>query len=549
MKPFALIALFAFLYLAGLGGPTVIDYDEGCYAEVSREMLLANQWATPVLNGEAFYEKPPLLYWTQIVGYRIFGVNAFGARFVNALAGLALVLLLYLGARRIIGESTAFRAALILGSSLFCVYYSRVAMTDMLLTLWFFLTMYCSWQAVEAAESRRGGAPWFWAGCFFAGIAMLTKGAIGGLFPAVTGFLYLLSIRKLPLLFRPSWLIPGALILCLVGFSWYLLLGLTHPDGFTFMKELFMEHHVGRFSKPMEGHSGSIFYYLPVLLVGFLPWSPFIPLALTQAGLTRHDDPRSRFLRLFAIFAGVTFCFFSIAATKLPNYITPALPGIALIAATLFDREGKTRWLSWGIPSGLSAGLLALLGLVLAVLPTLLPRLPKLLGENALKTPVLFDPPALGVTPYLSAALLLGGAVAIVLAWRQDRVSSLFRALTGAAVATTVSLFLLVLPMYDRLCTLPLVSLAQKAATLTPKDGRIVLVKLKNRPSVNFYADRHTAYSSSRNAEKLQSLFATPGNRTGITTEYYFGQLLEAGMKFQALERDSGYVLFAPENP
>ena len=132
-----LLVIFTSLYMGFLGKPGVIDYDEGVYAEVSREMFTQHQYILPSLNGEGFFEKPPLLYWGQMLGYRAFGTTSFGARFINALAGIATVMLVFLAGRKPLGPETAFRASLILGSSLIFVYLSRIAMTDMLLT--FFL--------------------------------------------------------------------------------------------------------------------------------------------------------------------------------------------------------------------------------------------------------------------------------------------------------------------------------------------------------------------------------------------------------------------------
>jgi 4-amino-4-deoxy-L-arabinose transferase-like glycosyltransferase len=544
MRFILLLVIFTSLYIGYLGKPAVIDYDEGVYAEVSREMFTQHQYILPSLNGEGFFEKPPLLYWGQMVGYRLFGTTSLGARFINALAGIATVLLVFLAGRKPLGSETAFRASLILGSSLFFVYLSRIAMTDMLLTFFFMLCLCCSWWGVERHIQQKPGAPWFWAGCVFAGLAMLTKGAIGALFPLVTAFFYLLSIGRLRLLFKRSWFIPGSLLLLGIGFSWYLLLGFTHPEGFAFMKDLFIKHHIERFTTPLEGHSGPVYFYLIILLVGFMPWSVFVPLAAIRCPYRDSSSSRVRFLRLFILFSMVSLIFFSIAATKLPNYILPALPGIAMLTATLFDeKEKRGRW-AWTIATTLAALLILGLGILFLASPQILAHLPLMLGKSALKAPVLAQPIDLGYAPYLSGLILTAAAIFLLTANRTQMTTAFFAVLSGTALVVTGVLFLIVLPTYDGLINQPLVHLAQQAAGRTPSDGRIVMFQVSSRPSVNFYAQSRTIGCSMNALDALRRDFQDPRIQVGITTEYYLGKLGEAGIATERLLADHGYVLF-----
>jgi 4-amino-4-deoxy-L-arabinose transferase-like glycosyltransferase len=246
---------------------------KSAYAEISREMYLDSELLVPTSNGEDYFEKPPMLYWVQMIGYHFFGISTMGARFFNAVSGIATIMILYIGARGALGARTAFHASLILGSSFLFVYLSRVAMTDMLLTMFLTLCLVSSWYGVERALKGQNGTGLFWFGCLSAALAMLSKGAIGALFPVLTALIYLTLSGRLKLLFRKNWIFPGAMIMIVIGFSWYLLLGLVHPEGFSFMKELFLKHHLGRFTHSMEGHSGSIFYYVIILLLLSCPGS------------------------------------------------------------------------------------------------------------------------------------------------------------------------------------------------------------------------------------------------------------------------------------
>ncbi len=539
-----LLVIFSTLYMAGLHKLGVIDYDEGFYAETSREMFIGNQYLVPSLNGENNFEKPPMLYWGQMLGYKLFGIHAFGARFVNALAGIATVLLIFLIGMKPLGAKTSFRAALILGSSIFFVYLSRIAMTDMLLTLFFTLCLSCTWLAIERSLQNKSGALWFWAGCAFAGLAMLTKGVIGILFPAIAVFIYLLSIGRLSLLFQRAWMIPGTIILITIGFSWYLLLGFNHPDGFSFMKELFIKHHFQRFTSPMQGHSGPIYFYLVVLLAGFMPWSAFTPLAAFHGDYRDSSSERVRFLRFFLLFSIVTFIFFSIAATKLPNYICPALPGIALLTATIFDQNEQKGKYGWFIAKYSAVLLILGFGILCFAVPVVIKHLPQMLGESALKAPVLAQPIHLGYLPHLCGIIFIITAIFLIIAGRKKSTSSLFAALAVSAVVVASVLFMVILPVYDSFINRPLTRLAEKAAIMIPEDGRILMLEVWSRPSVNFSSGRRTVDCSIEFPDILVKLSREPKMQIGITTEYYFARLNKIGIKTERLHADHGYVLF-----
>jgi 4-amino-4-deoxy-L-arabinose transferase-like glycosyltransferase len=543
IKAGGLFLIFTALFLYGLGDTVVIDFDEGVYAEVSREMFNLNEYIAPILNGGNFFDKPPMLYWAQIAGYKLFGVSTLGARFFNAIAGILCVLALYFSAVPALGKRLALRSAIIMASSFIFVYLTRIAMTDMFLTLYLILCLSTSWYAVEwTMKGDRKGVYLFWLGCLFSALAMLTKGAIGAMFPVATAILYLLSIRRLPLLFKKNWLLPGAVILLFIGTSWYLMLGLTHPEGFAFMRELFIKHHFGRFSSAMEGHSGSILYYIPVLIVGMLPWFPYIGGAFRFKPLLDSQSPRNRFIRLFVIHSVLVLLFFSLAATKLPNYITPAIPGFAILLAAILENN-ETRFSRWWSISGWCSGLInILLGVVFLSLPIILAVLPKYLGDNAFKAPILAQPISLGLVPWIAGLLLTLCGLYIIRITRKKMIAATFQTLLISALVLNLIMVFMILPTYDRLMNRPLVDIARMAAELTPADGRIIIYKLSKRPSINFYSDRLTLKVKEK---QLTQLLEEQSPQVGITTSYYLAQLHEEGIQVSEIAQDSGYVLFA----
>ena len=541
MKEALLLAAFAALFCVRLGAVGLIDYDEAAYAQAAHEMLLRGDWLSPSLGGEPFFEKPPLLYWGQILGYRAFGVGALGARAGNAFAALATLAALYGFSRRPLGSRVAWLGTLVLGTSLAFVSLARVALTDLWLLLFIVLALGCFHRAVEAAtDTRRGGSLWFVAFCACSGLAMLAKGAVGALLPTAAALLHLASLRQLSLLQRPAWWLPGAAALLGIGFSWYLLLGATRPDGFAFMTELFREHHVARFTSAKEGHRGPLWYYVPVLVIAFAPWSGFLPVALAR----RLDaaSEHGRWLRLLGLLAGVTLVLFSAAATKLPHYLAPALPGLALLVADRLAGDGVPpgrRALAWSVAATIV--LLVALAVGLAAAQATAAALPAWLAEKAHKAPELAY--ALDLGPALQAAALTALATAALVAASRRVPRQLALRLGAGSLVVWACVAWGVMPRWDRHFLRPLRELTASAIARDTSGERLVLVGLRRKPSVVFYGGRGTEYASGRHPESLVARLAGPPPRLALASDATFARLARTA-PIEAIERDTGYVLF-----
>ncbi len=544
-----LFAVFAALFLLHLGATGVIDYDEACYAEVSRAMHVSGEWLAPTLNEEPFFEKPPLVYWAQIAGYHLFGVGPWGARFFNALAALGILAAVFGFSRRPFGERGAWIATIALGTSLEFFALARVTLTDTFLSLWFVLCLGCFHRARVRFDRDGGGHSIFWLACFFGGLATLTKGAIGFVLPAAAAItLQVIERRARPLL-SPKWFIPGAAILLGVGFSWYVALGVTEERGFAFMRELFWEHHVGRFAKPMQGHSGPIFFYLPVLLVGFLPWSPFAVLALGRALRRESTGERAAFVRLYLIFAGWTLLLFSLAATKLPNYVAPILPALAIAVGEAWD----ARW--GGDPTrgdrraaAVTSGLLLGFAAIFAALPIVVAELPRFLGEAIRKEPGLLEPIHLGIVSFVAAVVLAAGGIQLWRARRNGQTDRLFTIPAASIAAFLLILGCWLLPIYDDATGAPLRAAALAADATLPAGEPILLVGIRHKPSVRYVTGRRTEYRSRRDEAQLAALFGESFERVAIATEEDLDRVLKYG-EVDVIGRFNGYVVFRPIRP
>jgi 4-amino-4-deoxy-L-arabinose transferase-like glycosyltransferase len=318
-----LIGLLAFF--PGLGKGSLWDRDETHYAEIAREMFLEKSWAVPSFNGKAFLHKPVFAYWMIGLAYRLFGVSEFSARFFSAVFGLGTCILTFYIGRLLYDNRTGFLSGLILATGLLPLVIFRAAVTDAYLV--FFITGICFF-FLKAIRSEKKG--YYYTCYILMGLATLVKGPIGVVLPAGIIFCYLLSSRKLNTL-KQMHLLSGVAIIILIVLPWFLKIYSLMGD--KFISDFIVKHHLRRFSHPMEGHGGPFWLYIPVILIGFFPWSAF---SIQSYKATRNSDPDA--YRFLLGWFGVVFVLFSLASTKLPHYILPLFPALALAFGLFWDR-------------------------------------------------------------------------------------------------------------------------------------------------------------------------------------------------------------------
>ena len=339
----ALIFLGSLSLFWGLGNGKLWDQDETTYAEVVREMMQEGDWLVPRYDGKLLADKPILSYWAMIAGANLFGTNEFGMRFSSALSGLACVLVVFVLARRMYGPETGFLAGLILLSSLFFLVVCRSALMDAHLTLFVTCALWGFWEAVRNPPRS---LLWILFCGIATGLAVLTKGPLGLLLVGSVGFFTLLGSRKLRLLPK---LHPGAalLIFLVVASLWYI--AITWTIGWGFLRDFIIRENLDKVFKPTLGHGGPIWYYLAVLLFAFLPWSLFLPWAVRS--LWKRDWGEKAFLLSWAV---IPLVFFSLLCTKLPHYILPIFPALALITARALvlaweEKDSPPRYILQGL--------------------------------------------------------------------------------------------------------------------------------------------------------------------------------------------------------
>ncbi|MSP38934.1 MAG: glycosyltransferase family 39 protein [Deltaproteobacteria bacterium] len=449
-----LTGLLGLFFCFGLGGRALWAPDEGRYSEVAREMVASGDYLTPRLGGVRFFEKPPLFYWTQSVAIKLFGLREWALRLGPALFALFGCLAVYYCGRTLFGRRSGVCAVIVLATS--CLYYvlSRTANLDMGLTVLLTGALISFLLALrEPAASRRR---WVWSFFICCALAVLQKGLIGIVLPGLIIISWLAIFREWKLL-RSLHLGSGAAIFAAIVLPWHIWVAALHSDFFVFY---FIGEHFERFLFKHEAlnHPWS---YIPVLLVGFFPWSPFLYQAIRHS-LFRSSRPRHGYREalFLALWAGWVFVFFSLSSSKTIAYVLPMFPPLAILLGRYFAAA-----LDRPAVEGLRVGYAMLLAAILLLVP-LAAHGPQHYFERYSNWPDLEVPadestlPSTALTvyadlqksqPYVIAelAILLSGVLLAIYFGKRRRPGMSF-----AALAATSTMFLLVLnqslPVFDQ---------------------------------------------------------------------------------------------------
>lgn len=335
-----LILLGAFMLFYHLGTAALFEPDEGRNAEKARQMLLLNDWATPHINFVPALDKPVLFYQLIAISYKLFGVSEASARLPSALAALGSLLLICFFVKRFIGFWQALWTGLILVTCLEFVLLSRIVILDMTLNFCITLSL-CSfyWGVHMDGERRRASYLMMYAA---AAIATAIKGPIGFLLPGMVICSYIVFSRKWALLAQMQLRLGSGIFLFIVAL-WYGLGELRNPG---YLRYFLWEENFLRYFTPHFKRSGPWYYFLGVLLVGFIPWTLMIPVAILDIKKQFHDDT-TLFLLLWA---SLPILFFSVSNSKLPHYILPIYPPLAALTAVslvklLTETKRIRKWL------------------------------------------------------------------------------------------------------------------------------------------------------------------------------------------------------------
>jgi 4-amino-4-deoxy-L-arabinose transferase-like glycosyltransferase len=327
-----------FLFFWGLGYFGLIGADEPRYAQVAREMLARRDWITPFLDGKPWLEKPVLYYWETMLVYSIAGVSDWAARVPSALNAMLMSIAVYLFLRRF-RPGFHLDGALMTASAAGVIGFARAASMDMPLAATFTIAL-LAWYGWYESGTKRYLALFY----FFLGLATLAKGPVAPFLAAIIIIIFAASANNLRLLLRILW-IPGIVLFCAVTLPWYVAVQVSNPD---FFRVFILEHNLARFGTGVYHHKEAFWYYVPVVLLGLIPWTIFV----TAAGLDsirawwsarkqsfQPENALNVFLTIWLIVPGV---FFSFSQSKLPGYVMPAMPAGTLLLAEYVRRRVLT---------------------------------------------------------------------------------------------------------------------------------------------------------------------------------------------------------------
>ena len=337
----------AFFYLFGLGILPLVGPDEPRYAQVAREMFARHDWITPTLGGHPWFEKPALLYWLMIASYHALGVNEYAARLGPAVCGLITAIFVFWLGRTI--ERTTVTAegqnavqlgewsALVFLSSFGAIAFSRAASFDIVLTMTLTGALCCFfvWQITTTNSRPR---LWLLVACYsLVGLSLLAKGLVGIVLPVGIIAVYFAIRREWPkksFLLSLLWGLPITLI---VAAAWY---GpMLHRHGWTFIDQFIVQHHFKRFLSNKYHHPQPFYFYIPTILWLAGPWTLLFVAGFVSSVRTWHQSNERRTLAYLTLaWVMVPLLFFSLSEAKLPGYILPVLPAVAMLAGNEVPR-------------------------------------------------------------------------------------------------------------------------------------------------------------------------------------------------------------------
>ena len=558
-----LLALAGLLLFLGLGTLGLTDRDEGSNAEAAREMVETGNWISPTLNYEPRFAKPVFIYWLMSGAYRLLGESEFTARLPSAVFALALVLLQSLFLTRLRGPEAGLLGGLMLILNVEMVAIGRLALTDSVLIFFTTLALYGFWLGLHAGDREHH---YFW--LFYVGMALatLTKGPVGVVVPLLAVVPYLTLARSWGDFRRRGFPLAGTLLSLALAVPWYATMLAIHGSRYTASAQA---DTIGRFLNVIGGHGGTVFFYVPVLLFGFFPWSAFLPVAIFQAlkhwREARGEGPEEKSalapsplplasrppalqeLELFAALWVVgAFLFFSLSSTRLPHYIGPLFPASAILTSSYWSRclrDPATPGLRASLRTLMGLGYL--LGLGLAASPALYAAFVDKIAKEFPVAPHI--DPGLG-PPVAGMVLLVGMALAGYSGLTKERRSGVFW-----TAGATICLVLLIaiqftLPRFSTYFVAPPQELAYTAGlNLGPEDHLILYGP--PRPSLIFYARRKvTVIRPGQEADMRPYLSPDPPRRTMILLPSRLrSQLPPEAAVFPVILERYGYSLLANE--
>jgi 4-amino-4-deoxy-L-arabinose transferase-like glycosyltransferase len=334
-RAWTLLGLFAFalIWFGTLEYRKLIKPDEGRYAEIAREMTATGDWLTPRLNGIKYFEKPPLQYWATAAAFTAVGEDEWSARLWPGLTGFLGILLAWFTGRRLFGPGAGVLAAAVLASSLLYLLIGHINTLDMGLSFFLEAAVFGFLLAQHDPGHSRRWMLLVWAAL---ALAVLSKGIVALVLTGATLVLYSLLTRDFSPWRRLEWL-RGPVLFLAIAAPWFIAVSLANPE---FARFFFIHEHFERFLTTSHRRDHPAWYFVPILVLGLLPWTGLALQSMVQAW-RRVTEGRFQPRRFLVLWCLVVFGFFSVSGSKLPSYILPLFPALALLAGDGLTRIGN----------------------------------------------------------------------------------------------------------------------------------------------------------------------------------------------------------------
>ncbi|WP_442782551.1 glycosyltransferase family 39 protein [Collimonas fungivorans] len=409
-----LFLLFCIVWFYMLGARTLVPTDEGRYAEMAREMVATGDWITLRLNGLKYFEKPPLQTWMNALTFELFGLGEWQARLWTGLCGLLGVVLVAFTGARLFSPRIGFYAALVLGSSFLWAGLGHINTLDMglsgMMTISLCALLLAQRSDISHAEQRN----WMllcWVGM---ALSVLSKGLIGLLIPGAVLVLYTLFSRDWSI-WKRLHLVLGLILFFLITTPWFVLISMKNPE---FPQFFFIHEQFQRFTSKIHNRYGPPYYFIPILILGIVPWLGVLFQSLWNGARERSAASGFQPKKMLLIWSIFIFVFFSISDSKLPSYILPIFPALALLIACHLDNA-----------SNKSVQASALLLLLPAVIGLVLSHKIPSLAKDAYSLPLMQ-----AHVPWVfaaSAVAFIGAVAALLLVRRQRELAIVALAASG----------------------------------------------------------------------------------------------------------------------
>jgi 4-amino-4-deoxy-L-arabinose transferase-like glycosyltransferase len=399
-----IIAVSALLFIPFLGGVHLFDWDEINFAESAREMILTHDYLTVQVNFEAFWEKPPLFAWFQVLSMKTFGINEFAARFPNAIGGIITLLVLFNIGKKLYNEKFGLIWVLVYGASILPHFYFKSGIIDPWFNFFIFLGIYYFFLF---AKERKLQLKWVFWSAFFIGLGILTKGPVALLLFLLTAFIFMFLGKSYRRFLNFKTIVVYALTVSIVGGFWFILQVL---NGNSDILVKFIEYQIRLFTIEDAGHGGFLLYHFVVLFFGVFPASIF-----ALKSFRRYSDDKAehaQFRVWMIILFWVVLILFTIVNTKIVHYSSMCYFPMTFLAAYIINRifDNNQQFDKW---MKITIGVIAtILGLAVAGLQFFVAYKEKIIASGIIKDD--FAMGNLQAEVYWSGFEFLVGALLIV---------------------------------------------------------------------------------------------------------------------------------------